>query len=31
MHLPTKIGVSHLHNFEEGVFYQKKAKGRRFI
>ncbi|PFN07146.1 fibronectin [Bacillus cereus] len=27
MHLPPKIGVSHLHIFEEGVFCRKTIKG----
>ncbi|PER60222.1 fibronectin [Bacillus cereus] len=26
IHLPPKIGVSHLHIFEEGVFCQKTIK-----
>ncbi|PES65554.1 fibronectin [Bacillus cereus] len=26
IHLPPKIGVSHLHIFEEGVFCRKKIK-----
>ncbi|PNK22527.1 fibronectin [Bacillus thuringiensis] len=26
IHLPPKIGVSHLHAFEEGVFCRKKIK-----
>ncbi|AFU17618.1 fibronectin type III domain protein (plasmid) [Bacillus thuringiensis MC28] len=27
IHLPPKIGVSHLHIFEEGVFCRKTIKG----
>ncbi|PHA21831.1 fibronectin [Bacillus cereus] len=26
IHLPPKISVSHLHIFEEGVFYRKTIK-----
>ncbi|OPA10901.1 fibronectin [Bacillus cereus] len=31
MHLPPKIGVSHLHIFEEGVFCRKTIKRVEFI
>ncbi|AGG04861.1 fibronectin (plasmid) [Bacillus thuringiensis] len=30
IHLPPKIGVSHLHIFEEGVFCRKTIKGVGF-
>ncbi|PYD94938.1 fibronectin (plasmid) [Bacillus cereus] len=28
IHLPPKIGVSHLHIFEEGVFCRKTIKSK---
>ncbi|PEY23863.1 fibronectin, partial [Bacillus cereus] len=28
IHLPPKIGVSHLHIFEEGVFCRKTIKNK---
>ncbi|PGS96728.1 fibronectin [Bacillus cereus] len=31
MHLPPKIGVSHLHIFEEGVFCQKTINDQSFL
>ncbi|PEY60012.1 fibronectin [Bacillus cereus] len=30
MHLPPKIGVSHLQIFEEGVFCRKTIKNKKF-
>ncbi|OTY11435.1 fibronectin [Bacillus thuringiensis serovar kim] len=29
IHLPPKIGVSHLHTFEEGVFCRKTIKVKK--